>query len=238
MAFPAVESVTYTLSELSDNIDINFPASVSSGDLILLFINTVQVNEETADPLGFTKLLEDLDGTSGALWVYYKTAIGNEGGTTVNFSYGGVVDVCNAVLYHIASWNSVEIGSLSNTSGITPAPFMSLTPSWGSDDNLWVAFCGITDDAGIVSDFVEFATNGRNDGDNNGNNRSAYLSNSYLTSAVATLSPSSWSIDKLERCKTGLIAVQPTSGTVPTLSAATATSIGQTTATVGCTVTF
>lgn len=135
MTFPAIGSVGLTAVAVTDPWIINLPASISAGDLLLLFISNNSANTPIT-PSGWTSLLNTGNGVSA----FYKYASGSEG-ATVSVGSGGIRSGA-AVCYRITGTDGSTAPALSATA-ITPASATfdppSLTPSWGSDDTLWLA---------------------------------------------------------------------------------------------------
>lgn len=142
--FPEVRSTAAgsggSTSATSHNAGL--PSSYNSGDLLIL-IMAAQINASGAwnTPSGWTSFLTGFNGNSqGHVRAVYKTASGSEGST---------VTITNAAATR-ASWNSYAIynhdsgqaptSQASPDSGAsTTADPPSLTPSWGSYKNLWIA---------------------------------------------------------------------------------------------------
>jgi hypothetical protein len=162
MAFPTVESVTATAFPTNDTQHlVNMPAAVDAGDLlIVLFAN--DGSDTVTTPSGWTLLDSSANGTAVRLSCYAKDAVGDEDGTTVDFVTSGN-EYAAAQCYRITGWsgdvNDVENSTAATGSDDSPNP-ASLTASWGSDDNLWIAAC--CSDSNVTVSVYPFANNNTN----------------------------------------------------------------------------
>ena len=144
--FPVIES-TMAANETGVNTatNVTMPATVNAGDLLLVILagwnSSNAVNWTT--PSGWT-LLGSLvgGGTMRRLGVYYKVADGAEDGTSVNWVSS--VNAFNAwVVYRITGYSGTPEVS-TGTTGTSSAPDSgSLSPSWGTQDTLWISCCGV-----------------------------------------------------------------------------------------------
>ncbi len=153
MAFPQVATSnsgdTASLNQTTHTL--NMPASISSGDLIVMMF-AVDGDITTSWPAGWVTLVDDSNagGTQTTLAVRYRIADGTEGAT---------IDVDSSaseqsahVSYRINAWHGttppeVDIAG-ANTANPDPP---SVTASWGSDDNLWIAGTGYNDGRTVVT---------------------------------------------------------------------------------------
>lgn len=130
MTFPSVAGTNSGTNSATTSHTINFPASVASGDLLVL-VTACESGFLTID--GFSELVAINNGVVGR--VYYKVATGSEGGSAT-FTTGGSVESCYAI-YRITGQNAS--GFIEDGSASADADPASLTPSWGSADTLWLA---------------------------------------------------------------------------------------------------
>lgn len=168
MAFPTIQSVTETIIAANQTQHlVNMPAIVDAGDLlIVLFVNDGSATVTT--PSGWSLLDSTASGSAARLSCYAKDAVGDEDSTTVDFvtsaSEYGV-----AQCFRITGWagtvpDDVENATAATGSDDSPDP-ASLTASWGSDDNLWIAACGYNSN-GTVSAYPFSSNNNNTIGDN------------------------------------------------------------------------
>lgn len=139
MAFPVVESVTPTIIDVAGTAHaIGMPATVNAGDLLLASIGFFTAGTVTV-PANWNQL-HFTNASDCILANYYKIAVGNEDGTTVDFvSTGNTKAVAHVA--RISAWHGTtppEVGTASTGSSTTPDP-PTLTPSWGAADTLWLA---------------------------------------------------------------------------------------------------
>jgi hypothetical protein len=160
LAAPSVASVTETEFDSSaTNHNVAMPATVGVDDLlIVLFVNTGTSNVTT--PANWNQLASNSssDGAGGdpdvRFSVYYKKAVGNEDGTTVDFvtsaSQRAAAQVYRITFYSWHGTTSPEISAAAtgnSNNGPNPA---SLNPAgWGTEETLWIAACGFGDDDGM-----------------------------------------------------------------------------------------
>lgn len=139
MTFPAVTSVTNSgAASFTTTPPVAMPATVDAGDLLLVHLSS-GVNSAGAAPSGWTSI----GASGGNPGVYYKIASGSEDGTTVNFNQGN--GWWAAQCFRITGWHGSSAPEISTlASGVSNAPnALSVTPSWGSDDNLFIALVSI-----------------------------------------------------------------------------------------------
>lgn len=146
MAFPVVESVTPTIFSTAATAHlVTMPATVNAGDLLIARITTAGSNANGAvtTPGAWNLLHSTVGGTTTRLSAYYKIAVGDEDGTTVDFvTFAAVKAVAH--VHRISGWHGTtppEVGTATTGSSVSPDP-PSLTPSWGAADTLWLASCG------------------------------------------------------------------------------------------------
>lgn len=163
MAFPVVESLTATpLDGDATQHLIAMPAAVNAGDLlIVIFSNDGAAT--VATPADWNLLDSAVQGTTNRLSNYYKIAVGNEGGTTVDFVTSATEEAV-AHVYRISGWHGTtppEVGTAATGNNTTPdSP--QLTPSWGAEDTLWLAAYG-ADATDTTSAYPTSFTDGQTD---------------------------------------------------------------------------
>ena len=143
--FPTVETTaTYDDGEDSyDTRNVTLPSGIASGDLLVMFCNTVSAwSGGISVPSGWTALYTSVfSGESGdKVRCFYKTATGSEGSTVAVATPDWTR--MSAVTFRISGWDSgeaPEAGTPAVNSGSTAPNPPSLTPSWGSDKTLWLA---------------------------------------------------------------------------------------------------
>lgn len=130
---------------------VSLPSGVQVGDLLIVimgFRDRTFTTTTVSFPSGWTELVTRTSGTSQGV-VYYKVATATEAGaasiSVAASPTGGTGARCAHVVYRIqkntytGTPEAAYINATSMlTSGINPNP-PSLTPSWGSAKNLWIA---------------------------------------------------------------------------------------------------
>lgn len=131
---------------------IDLPATINIGDLILV----MTLRNSTAaitPPAGYSSLASaTASGSGSAYQLFYKTADGSEGGTTLTFTTSATrttVLICYVV--QVGTWQGTpEQATYNGDTGMSADP-PSLTPSWGSAANLWIAAYGGRQNASVSS---------------------------------------------------------------------------------------
>ena len=109
---------------------VSLPASLVSGNLLLMILGVTNTATVTT-PSGWTQLVKSEWTSTGA--VYYKTSDGAEG-ASVEVTIGAAED-CGHVTYQIENWKGTPEAVAFATASEDPP---SLTPSWGSDENIYI----------------------------------------------------------------------------------------------------
>lgn len=141
---------TATLNHL-----VNMPATVTAGDLLITAFSSYDNYSHPLLPAGWTALYENNFGTTGEGIVAARIADGTEGGTSVDYPTDLSVSAA-AITYRITNWKGdmtgVEIASQHwQSSSMITSP--ELTPSWGSQDTLWLSILNMSDDDQGVTTF-------------------------------------------------------------------------------------
>ncbi len=125
---------------------VNLPASIASGDLLLVFFSNTQAANNapsiTTPASGWTPMFTANQGAFENLTVWYRVADGSEGSSiTVTIGNGNARSAA-WVCYRITGYTGTpENGTASAAATSSPDP-PSVSPSWGSDDNLFIACYG------------------------------------------------------------------------------------------------
>jgi len=144
LAAPVVASVTETaFGTYTTNHYVNMPATVDVGDLlIVLFLNEGLATVTT--PAGWTEMASNSYYWFVRLSAYYKIAVGDEDGTTVNFVTSSNQEAA-AQVYRITNWHGAtppEISTAATGTDIAPDP-ASLDPAgWDIANTLWIVVAG------------------------------------------------------------------------------------------------
>lgn len=237
MAFPVVESVTQsTAAAGSSSINASLPATVNSGDLLLLFVTHGTTSSSTlSGASGWTSLYDGSLNIRGGYRAWAKVAAGTEGGgsVTVNASTSGRL---TAQVFRVTGWYGTLSGvetatSTSNSTSSADCP--SLNPSgWGTEDTLWLAVAH-------AATFINGITGVPSGYSNEVNTEEAGGGTDSVTctvrkqNAAASEDPGSFTGDNTSiSWAVSTVAIRPAAGdtTPPTLTSATGTATGTTTA--------
>jgi hypothetical protein len=142
-AAPVLEEITTsTFSATTTAHNVSYPASVAAGDLIIALVSARGATAITT-PSGFVDIGSGSTAGNGVFGVYYATAAGTEGGSTVNFVTGTAATMA-AQIWRIraGTWSSVPQAAITaSTSSSTPnSP--SLASGWGGLDVFFIAWFG------------------------------------------------------------------------------------------------
>lgn len=144
MAYPTIHEVTtYASSSQATSHNLNLPATVNAGDLLLL-IFAFRDNTSISGLTGFSHIGTSVtSGTDSTISCYAKVAVGNEDGTTISVGIGGSIH-CVSQCYRIqtGTWYGSLTGVEAQTTSSDNTDPPSLTASWGSAENLWIAGIG------------------------------------------------------------------------------------------------
>lgn len=151
MAFPTVEGTSSGNGTPSSSITtVTLPSSIAANDLILIFVTNSGGQSVENAPSGYTLIDVHQSGDQTCIAAYYKIAAGGETSTTIDWF--GTPDGDAYICYRITGYNSTTPVAFistqeSNGAQTTPDP-ASLSPSWGSADNLWLALINCGADGG------------------------------------------------------------------------------------------
>lgn len=221
--FPQTAAPTETQAAtfLETNV-VNMPATVNSGDLLLVFMTR-------AKDTGVTGFAE---GTADAGWVnkagntgtadpgmrvdcWAKLADGSEAGGTASFTteISGDAGTCmTAHCYRVTVW----FGDLAGVEGAnvaaaiaTTADPPSLTPSWGSAKTLWFAVAGGGDDDATVSIYPTNYTNGVDTVSGGGTNAGCEIGTARRELEATSDDPGTFTFSQSEQVVALTVAVRP-----------------------------
>lgn len=144
MAFPQVQSINTSSEAVNVTTHtVSLPATVATDDWLLI-IASVNGTPTLTDPSGWTKLIE-IAATNNRPVAWKKKADGTEGGTTVTFTTSAA-EQSSHISFAGDGWsedlNDIEVSTGATGSSSNPDPD-TVTPSWGSDDNLFLACYGL-----------------------------------------------------------------------------------------------
>lgn len=160
-SFPVVAGTNNSLTaSASTTHTVSLPASISAGDLLLIFLSTIENTYTT--PSGWTQLFQVSGSSQNVFACFYKVASGGEG-ASVAVTCGAAREGAHQS-YRITGYTgSPESQTSSNGTDANPNP-PSLTPAAGSGNYLWIAACGAYKSGSLtVSSSPSGYTNGFSD---------------------------------------------------------------------------
>lgn len=145
-ASPIVAATATSVNETNSAGTVTLPAS-SAGDLLIVAVN-IEGNASSSTPSGWTALGSKVDGGSGdrpKLQVFYKVAGGSEGTSlAITGAAWGAYLAWRITGYQgtpeIQTYNH---GGANGTGNTADPP--SITPTWGSAPNLYIAIAATLD---------------------------------------------------------------------------------------------
>lgn len=212
MTFPSVTATsTSTLATDGTTHTVTIPA-VSSGNLILIATG-INGNPGITEPSGFT-FQKELSGSNCVYALFAKVSDGSEAGT-VTFTTDASEESSHCV-YVIDSWfgslAGVETSTGATGNSDTPASG-SLSPSWGADDNLYIASVGLR----RGRNFDSFPTDQPDNRISTGTSTATSGSGCGLASrnlAASSANPAAFGLDGSTPFAAVTIAVRPAGGAV------------------------
>ncbi len=145
----AYPSIAATNTSREDSVatahSVALPAGIAVGDLLLIFFRTGDGTHTHSAPGGWDALATMSDG-NGRQTIFWRYATGSEGGSVTVGSSAAVRSThISARIVHAHGAPEAAF----DPSQTTNPP--SLSPSWGSDKNLWIATLSMLRSAGSVT---------------------------------------------------------------------------------------
>lgn len=209
--FPLVNSPTLTLLGQVTSIVVNLPSNIVAGNGLIIIVT--QYNGGTfTTPTGWT-LINSTKNTGSAgprTAVYARVATGTEGATVTVVSTS--LEEATAIAFRVTNWfgaitAGIEATAIQETT-TTPNP-PSETASWGSADNLWIAYVGSRGSRTLTAyptNYNLYQTQALNPV--NSNRGETFMAGREL--ATATEDPGAFSFDSTSReVVSGTLAIRP-----------------------------
>lgn len=160
MAFASVRSSTSNFNAAVTTHNINLPATIESGDLILIIGASDNVTAITKPTEVTNEFMNSNVSGQFRNLVWGFVADGTEDSTTITADTGVTAEYSSFISLAIQGWEgtigtAVEVSTGSAATSTTPDPD-SLTPTWGAKDTMWIAV-GAGDRGNIV--FSVYPTN-------------------------------------------------------------------------------
>lgn len=224
MAFPTPATpVATTFASSVTSMPVTMPATVNSGDLLISLVEVRNAGTWTK-PTGWSDmatLSQAGGGAAGKLNGFYKIAAGTEAGTTPGYTAStGTTGVWQTI--RVTTWDGTTPPEALTSSGdATAADPPSLSPSWGSADNLWIAVAGHAAVSAAAftaapSGFTGFQNNGASSGGS-----AVSVATATLQSTIGTENPGAFTAGGSNRFwAAATIAVKP-SGSAPVVPSIT-----------------
>jgi len=214
MAFPTVSSITNSAEDTEvGSHTVNMPATVDAGDLLVVILSLGWYGGTVGTPSGWTKKDDTNNGSTIRLASYIKDADGTEDGGTIEIT---VTENCQSVAqtYRIpaSSWDgdiaNVQVGTAATGTDELPNP-PAVTPSWGSADNLFIAYEANDSLFGSANGVPTNYTNGtfNESGADNGSTCGLYTARREL--AASTDNPGTFDIVNSVDWIAGTMVVKP-----------------------------
>ena len=143
MAFAVIKTTATT--ELFANLvaTLNLPSGIVDGDLLIMGV-TLRNGQTATWPAGWTQIGFLNKTVDTSIEIRFRDADGTEGATiavTLDTSASGCVGICYRIDSHHSS-TAPEASTGADANSSTPDPD-SLNPAgWGTEDTMWLVFCG------------------------------------------------------------------------------------------------
>lgn len=215
MAFPTWLDVTTTSGGNTDatSVAVNMPATVASGDLLVMIVScdgrhTFYIDDELWLPLAHIRV----QGNSADGVIFVRNAVGNEDGTTVTVTLADGSEQFAAQVHRIqaGTWSG-NLGGVvwasQTTNSATPDP-VALTPYWGAADTLWIAFYVANEDSD-ASVYPASYSNGTYTESGANVGFSSSLGSATRTVNTTSENPGTFTIAAAQDWGAGVIAIAP-----------------------------
>ena len=204
--FPEIvgTAATYIEATASTSHPVTMPSGIVFGELLLMIIRQGGSNISKTPPSGWTRISD-----ISFMEVYSRTADGSEGSTaTVTLS---AARKFLAVTMRISPAAAVEVATISSSLN---SP--SLSPSWGSDDTLWLAASSVQQNdstfayTGDPTSYTRVAYIETTDGAGSSDTTDAQLIVAKRELTTATEDPAAWPTTGTQTGNRSItIAIQP-----------------------------
>lgn len=179
-ATPTVSTVTPTTFTTSVTaMPVAMPSTVISGNLLLAFAELQNSGTWTV-PSGWNQFTGQVGGGStGQLTAFWKIADGTEGGTSPTFTSSSA-STASWQVRRVTGWHGSASPEMVSTNGDNSnADPSSITPSWGSANNIYIAVAGHASLSAAAftagpSGYSDFTNSGQSTGGSSTSTASAY----------------------------------------------------------------
>ena len=209
MAFPTVNT-TAVSAALSGTAQVMPMPTHAAGDrLVVIHAVDGGASNYVSHTAGWTLLANTSSGTTCFLLVFEKEAASSSEALTVTLSGSRTA---RAVSYAIQGHDSTQAAEIATASGTSTTPDPpSLSPSWGSDDNLWIVALSQDNSTIGLSSFPSGYTANQlnNPGGTTATPRAAAATQEVAT---GTENPGAFTLAATEQWVTATIAIKPAGG--------------------------
>jgi hypothetical protein len=229
----AIASVTHSnfTTDATSHL-VSMPTTVAVGDMLLAFIGQ-DGSASITTPSGWTSLSNAVQSSVARGAIYAKTALGTEGGTTVDF-VSATAEQMAAQVYRITgalevigTGTSVNNGTASASAnvGVATVDPPAVTAGWGADANLFITHVAMSGSQTVTSQPSGWGTPEKtNEGGSGQGANSAESFTSSLFSSNATEDPGVWTMSATGPITvSNTIVVRPRTVGVPANTVAGAT---------------
>jgi len=226
MSTPVPVSLTPSATDTPSTVhNVEQPATVNSGDLLLAFL---EFNSDVTVTQGDWTALEQVASSPGQTEVWAKIADGDEGGTnqvfTTNSNQAGAFIVARITgwtggLVEGTDWD-ILVGSQATTDAPNPP---SVTASWGATDNLFVAMVGNRGGNHTAVSYPALYTGTTSASTNGGGGGAGISVATRALTADATDDPGPFTLTGSESTRAATLVIAGLTDAAPTPAAATAT---------------
>lgn len=133
-------TATFENNTIAETHNVTLPSGITSGEILLLVTREGRAPGGMYTPSGWTHLVSS--STTAMMSAFYRVADGTEGSTVaVTIHDGSELTGSGRMVAHSYRISGAETtgtpvaGAVANTATVP-----SLTPAWGSAENLWLAF--------------------------------------------------------------------------------------------------
>ena len=204
--FPTVEATNTSEDSTGDtSIVVSLPASIQSGDLLIVAIMQSNSTATNTYPAGWVKLSDD-NGSVNTYSTGYRHADGLEGATvTITSTQTGGTSHFSYRISGPDAGTNPEVGVAASGSSINPDP-PSLNPTnWGAEDTLWIIGIGTDNAASSVATDPTNYTNPIEDS----TGTSIYIYSARRELNAASEDPGTATLDASDQWIAQTIAVRP-----------------------------
>lgn len=166
MAFAVLQDGDTGVSEETTVVSTHdgvMAANVSSGDLLVVLLTL-----DKSGTINLTSGWTEIDNTSFGGTITTATWAKIAGVSESNFTWtSSLADTSNTFVLRITGWHGTTLPEAFGSGGNsgTPDP-PSLAPSWGAEDNLWIAWFGKDAKSGLATAYPTGFDDNQNTGEN------------------------------------------------------------------------